>query len=428
MNWPLKDCWYYQSIKPEARFSGMQLNGDQQAGIVIIGGGFAGLATAIGLVERGYRDIVILESETVGYGASGRNGGFIMAGYSLPEAKLIGQMGVTAARNLYQLTVAAQSTIKQRIRDYQIDCDLVDGGIVLADWFKREHGLRQHQTMLNERLGANWEYLTPQQLSRYVVSQRYGGGLLEPDGAHFHPLKYLYGLARQLIAEGVRIYHHSRVEAIDKDGSDWQVRVSDGRLITAQQVVICAGGYIKGLQVPIATAILPIATYIISAGLSDEQRDRYLPGQAAIYDTRFAFDYYRIAAENQLLWGGRIAVNQPSAARIERLLKRDLNRVFPELSDLQISAAWGGLMGYTRPQMPSISQSEDGLWHALGFGGHGVCPTTVAGEILAAALTGDSRQTQLFEAFRLPSAYGWVGLLGAQSYYWWRQLRDVLQV
>lgn len=426
--WPLQDCWYHQSLDAEKAFSGESLNADIRTGVVIIGAGFAGLATAIGLVERGYRDVTVLEAQRVGYGASGRNGGFIMAGYSLPERQLIRQLGGEAARQLYQMTLAAQCRIKQRIARYDIDCELVDEGIVLADWFSDEQALRRQQAFMNEEVGAAWEYLSPEQLRDYTDSPRYGGGLLEPEGAHFHPLKYLHGLAAEVTAAGVNVYEHSPARSIQPQDTGWQVTLDNGCRINAEQVVVCAGGYIHGLQLPAARAVLPIATYVMVTESLGTALDDCLPGVAAVYDTRFAFDYYRRLPGQRLLWGGRIAAGRPSRQRIERLLRKDLRRVFPALADAEVTSAWGGLMGYTRPQMPSINQSRPGLWHALGFGGHGVCPTTIAGELLAEAISGQGCDYLKFEPFGLPPAYGWLGLAGAQGYYWWRQWRDYLRM
>ncbi len=437
MNWPIQDCWYHRSLTPQAVFSGAVPDAEQASRVVIIGAGFAGLATALGLLERGCRDISIVEAQTVGYGASGRNGGFIMAGYSLPESRLINRLGEPLARELYQLTLRAQQTIKRRIREYQWDCELVDEGIVLADWFNNQAGLRVRQQFMNGRMGARWQMLAAGELPAYVSSRRYGGGLLEPDGAHFNPLKYVHALAGYLQANGVRIFEHSRAVAIQPGPRGWSVTVnSQDRQcrLSAEQVVICAGGYIQeqgqdqGLRVSQARAVLPVATYVMVTEPLGAALRQCLPAQAAIYDNRFAFDYYRAMADDRLMWGGRIAIARPAPDRIAQWLKRDMLKVFPELAEARINSAWGGLMGYTRSQMPSISQTQPGLWHALGFGGHGVCATTVAGEIVAAAISQEGRQQRLFEPFEMAPVYGWLGLLAAQGYYWWRQLRDVLRL
>lgn len=431
MQWPIQDCWYQSSLPLNLLYSVPQLAGHQQTRVVIIGAGFAGLATALGLVERGVQDIVILEAETLGYGASGRNGGFIMAGYSLPEKKLIQSLGEAAACELYQLTMAAQAKIKQRVRKYQIDCDLVDEGIVLADWFKKEKAMQQQALFMQEKMRTDWQFLAPHEMQKYVNSECYGCGLLEPNGAHFQPMSYVRGLAKHLMEQGVKIYEHSRATSVEQKTQGWSIRAESTvgeSVIQTEQVIVCAGGYIKGLPVKAAQSVLPVATFVMATEPIGKQLLQHLPGQAAIYDNRFAFDYYRALSDTRILWGGRIAINKPSSSHIEQLLKRDLVKVFPALADIKVQTAWGGLMGYTRSQMPSIVESAPGLWHTLGFGGHGVCATTIAGELVAAAITDEHQQYLQFRRFQLSPVYGWLGLLAAQGYYWARQLRDILRL
>jgi gamma-glutamylputrescine oxidase len=149
-----------------------------------------------------------------------------------------------------------------------------------------------------------------------------------------------------------------------------------------------------------------------------------LATNAAIYDTRFAFDYYRPLPDTRLLWGGRISVLDRSPEAVKRLLYRDLLKVFPQLQGLRIDHAWSGLMSYARHQMPQIGQIEDGLWLAQAFGGHGVAPTTFAGEILASALAeGDTRWRE-FADYGLVSAIKPAGFVGAQLSYWWAEIKD----
>ena len=145
---------------------------------------------------------------------------------------------------------------------------------------------------------------------------------------------------------------------------------------------------------------------------------------AAVYDTRFAFDYDRPLPDSRLLWGGRISVRDRPPHEVERLLRRDMLRVFPQLGDVRIEQAWSGLMSYARHQMPQIGQVEPGLWLAQAFGGHGVAPTTFAGELLASAIVeGDTRWRGLAD-FGLVTAAKPAGLAAAQLSYWWAQSLD----
>jgi gamma-glutamylputrescine oxidase len=158
-----------------------------------------------------------------------------------------------------------------------------------------------------------------------------------------------------------------------------------------------------------------------------ERLSSVLRTRAAVYDTRFAFDYYRPLPDTRLLWGGRISVRDRSPAQVQRLLLRDLARVYPQLADVRIDFAWSGLMSYARHEMPQIAQVEEGLWVAQAFGGHGVAPTTFAGEILAAAIAENDPRWREFADYGLVSVMKPAGFLGAQLTYWWLQMRDAFR-
>ncbi len=402
------------------------LRGRVDAHVCVVGGGFAGLATAIGLIERGVRDVVLLEGETVGHGASGRNGGFVFGGFSLDNAQLLADQGSDGARAMYGLTQQAVRTIRRRIAQYGIDCDAVEGGVVLANWFADDAILRRRQDFMAREYDVHWQLLSHDDLGAYTRSQRYTGGLLEPDAFHFHPLKYARGLAAAIEREGGRIHEQSRVTEIvpprTPDGVR-EVRVAGGS-VHARHVVIAGGGYLRGLSAPLERAMLPIATYVMATEPLGGALARSIPGRAALYDTRFSFDYYRALPDTRILWGGRISILDRGAAPIARLLKRDMLKVYPELRDAKVDYAWGGLMSYARHQMPQIGRLPDGSWHALGFGGHGVGPTTAAGEMLADAIAGGPPIPAGFADYGLPRVWGAAGKLAAQMTYNWAEFKD----
>ncbi|MBN8715029.1 MAG: FAD-binding oxidoreductase [Xanthomonadales bacterium] len=402
------------------------LSGRAQARVVVVGGGFAGLNTALGLAERGVGDVLVLEREQVGFGASGRNGGFVFAGYSLGEQALQQQLDAGRAAALFQLTRDAVRLIRKRIADYAIACDAVDRGVIWANWFRDPEVLSQRQHLLAEHYGVEWQRLEAAELREIVRTERYHGGLFEPDALHLHPLNYAIGLAGAAAARGVGIHENSGVVSVRRQGRQWQVRTAGGEVL-AEQVVLACGGYLSALHKRVDRAVLPIATYVMATGPLGERLDDCLRTHAAVYDTRFAFDYYRALPDTRLLWGGRISVRNRSPRAVQRLLRKDLLTVFPQLRGVGIDYAWSGLMSYARHQMPQIGGDGHGLWWAQAFGGHGLAPTCAAGELLASALAeGDDRWTQ-FAAFGLASARRPFGYAAAQASYWWQQGRDWLK-
>lgn len=401
------------------------LTGVNHAEVCVVGGGFAGLATVLGLAERGVKDIELLEAEQIGSGASGRNGGFVFGGYALGEEALATRIGADNARRMYGYVLDAVKRMRERIRRYSIDCDPVDAGIMWANWFDDDALLERKRRFMAETLGVHWQPVSRQQLAEQIDSKRYHGGLLEADGFHFHPLNYALGVAAGAEQQGVRIHEHSPVRAIEPDGNGWRVR-TDGGEVRARRVVVTCGGYIDGLHRPLARAVLPISTYVMVTEPLGARLGEILSENYAVYDTRFAFDYYRPLPDSRLLWGGRISIRR-NPHDIVGLLKADMLKVFPQLEDVAVEYAWGGLMGYSRHKMPHIGELAPGLWYCQSFGGHGVAPTTAGGEIIASALVEGDERYREFADFGLDRTFGPAGLAAAQLSYWYYEFRDWLR-
>jgi gamma-glutamylputrescine oxidase len=350
----------------------------------------------------------------------------VFGGFSLDNEQLLADLGSAGARAMYGLTRDAVATIRRRIKQYGIACDAIEGGIVLANWFKDDATLRRRQEFMAREFDVHWQLLSHDQLGAYTRSQRYAGGLLEPDAFHFHPLKYARGLAAVIERGGARVFEDSHVtKIVAHPGSTGGHDVHTARgTVHARHVVIAGGGYLRGLSAPLERAMLPIATYVMATEPLGDALKATIPGRAAIYDTRFSFDYYRTLPDTRILWGGRISILDRAAQPIARLLKRDLCKVYPELRDAKVDYAWGGLMSYARHQMPQIGQLPDGTWHALGFGGHGVGPTTAAGELLADAIAGGTPIPAGFARYGLERVWGPAGMLAAQSKYNWAEFKD----
>lgn len=414
---------YYRRDAADAPIGRGPLRGAAEATTCVVGGGFAGLNTALGLVERGERDVVMVEANDVGFGASGRNGGFVFGGFSRGEAALLKELGPQRAKALYAGSTDAVELIRRRIAQYAIDCEAVQAGVIWANWFRDPQVLRSRQQLLAKHYGVDWQWLPRERLRELVHSERYHDGLFEPQAFHFHPLKYARGIADAAIAQGLRLHEASPAIALERRGAGWRVRTPEGH-VDAARVVLACGGYLAGLDRRVDAGVMPIATYVMVTEPLGSRLDQAMATRAAIYDTRFAFDYYRPLPDTRLLWGGRISVLDRSAQAVERLLRRDLLKVFPQLEGVRIEHAWSGLMSYARHQMPQIGQIDDGLWLAQAFGGHGVAPTTFAGEVVASAIADGDTRWREFADYGLVSALKPAGYVGAQLSYWWAGFQD----
>lgn len=413
----------YYLASAATRMPAPPLHGPTAARVCIIGGGFAGLNTALGLAERGVDNVVVLEANDVGFGASGRNGGFVFGGFSRGEQSLLQALGPDHARDLYRGTTDAVALIRQRIDRYRIACDTVDAGVIWANWFRDPAMLRQRQRLLAEQYGVDWQWLPQARLRELIHSTRYHDGLHETGAFHFHPLKYARGIADTAIARGMTLHERTPAIALERRGTGWRVRTPAGS-VDAETVMLACGGYLAHLHRRVDASVLPIATYVMVTEPLGTRMDEVMTTRAAVYDSRFAFDYYRPLPDTRLLWGGRISVLDRKPEAVKRLLHRDLMKVFPQLDGIGIDYAWSGLMSYARHQMPQIGRLEQGLWMAQAFGGHGVAPTTLAGEVIAAAIAEGDPRWQQFAGYGVVSAFKPAGFIGAQASYTWYQFMD----
>jgi len=396
--------------------------------VLVIGGGYAGLATALGLADRGVKDVALIESERIGHGASGRNGGFVFAGFSLGESALLDRVGAAQARALYAQTREAVALVRRRVAEHRIDCDLVDEGVIWANWFRDSEPQRARQRLLAEHFDTRWASIDAATLRALLHTDRYHGGMWERDALHLHPLKWARGMATAASARGVAIHERSPAVQLLRHGAGWRVTTQAGAIFHAAQVVLCCGGYLSGLSSRIDRSVLPIATYVMATAPLGERLGTVFSGtRAAVYDSRFAFDYYRPLGDTRLLWGGRISILDRSPEAVARLLRSDMLRVYPQLHDVPVEYAWSGLMSYARHEMPQVGRLEPGLWYAQAFGGHGLATTIAAGEAIADGIAGNASAWRAYAPFGLPWAGKPIGFAAAQLTYSWMQMRDAIK-
>ena len=418
------DSYYRSTVSPGAVRPALGAHIDTQ--VCVVGGGLAGLATALGLRERGV-DVVVLEARQVGWGASGRNGGFVASGYSLPPERLIARVGVHLARELYQLTQEAVALVRRRIQHYGMDCGpVVDGGLSVS-WFNDADAVRRTRDFLDQNFHEQREFWPRERVAEALHSDRYYDALLSDVKFHLHPLNYTRAMAAAGELRGATIFEQSPVQKLQVNGTDKVVHTFGGRVRAAHVIMTC-GGYLAGLQRRLSAAMVPVATYMIATEPLGEERLRSaIDVPYAISDNRFASDYYRAVADTRILWGGRISARRSQPAHLARFMLADLLKVYPQLEGARVAWAWSGLMSYAVHKMPQIGQLSPGLWYAMGFGGQGLATTTVAGELVASAIAEKDDRYRLFAPFGLTPTGGPVGVAAVQLSYWSYRLRDALR-
>ena len=392
------------------------LNGDLTVEVVVIGGGLTGCAAALELAERG-RKVALVESHEIGWGASGRNGGFVSEGFPGGYQKLVKRVGLPRAQELQKLARHGHASVRERVARHAIQCGPLQDGALICNLAGREDDLLGIMEFMGRNFGATYEHWPRERVQDALSSPEYSDAMFNPRTFTLHPLNFNLGMARAAREAGAQIFQRTPVTAIVATGPDRGVQTPMGK-IRADQIVIACGGYIDGLQPTISSATIPIATFVMATEpLGDKLREA-IRVPYAISDNQVGVNYYRALADGRLLWGGRVLAWQPSDARISALLQRDMARFYPALRDAKVEVAWGGYMPFTRHKLPVIGQISPGVWYATGFGGLGLALTGVAGKLIADGIVDADETWKFFEAFGLPLAGGKWGRIPAQIIYW----------
>jgi len=417
------DSYYARTANPTP--VGAALDDNVETEVCVVGGGLAGLSTALSLVERGHH-VVVVEARRVAWGASGRNGGFVGPGFAADLDSIVKRVGLAQARRLYGLSVEAVDLIRARITRHAIACEPVHAGMLRAWWTddaKEPHRIRDQ---LRKTLDVELEFWPRERVRETLITRRYHDALLYPGNFHFHPLNYARGVADAIRAGGGRIFESSPVTALQLTGTEKRVRCAFGG-VTARHVVIACGGYIDGLHAKISGAVRPIATWVMATEPLGERLATALRGSYSVIDSRFDFDYYRPLPDTRILWGGGITIRKRDPAHLGAVMLRKLLTVYPQLEGVRVEKAWSGLMGYPRHSMMQIGEVSPGTWYANGFGGHGMGTTTLAGELVAAAIADGDERYKLFAPFGLDWTGGRAGLIAVEAIYQWYRFKDWLQ-
>ncbi|HWU25305.1 MAG TPA: FAD-binding oxidoreductase [Rhizomicrobium sp.] len=384
--------YYAASAPQQARPS---LHSVVRADVCVIGGGFTGLSAALHLAERGATTIVV-EGETTGFGASGRNGGQIHTGLRKEQAALERWLGPIHSYDLWTLANEAKALLRALVERHKIACELKSGLIIAAHSTRAARALADDTAHLARTYGYfETRMMGAEETSAAIGTSLYPAARFDRGGGHLHPLLFVQGLAAAAETAGAVILEHSPVLALEDNGDCVVARTPAGA-VRANLVIVATDAFIGFLLPQLAPYIAHVESLVTAtAPLPLEQRARILASDAAVADTRHILDYYRKSGDGRLLFAGRESYfRQPRD--IGALVRPRMLKVFPALSSVPTEFAWSGTVGITRTRMPHFGTIGERIFFAHGYSGQGVALACLGGKLLAEAATGNRARFDVF--------------------------------
>ncbi len=391
-----------------------------EAETCVIGGGLAGLTTALELARRG-GSVVLLEGRRIAWGASGRNGGFVSNGFAEGMETVAARVGLEAAQGLHALSRFGTEYVRREIAEGDPTIKMGEGWQGCIRYSNAEKKKAAVAQMMRD-YGQEMQFLDVDETRARVNSARYFQSSYDPTAFHMHPLRYALMIAAKAEAAGARLHENSPALSVEKDGAAHVVHTAQGQ-VRAANVVYCVSSLDRRIHAATGRAVLPVATYV---AVTEPLKQDVIRTRSAVSDSRRAGNYYRLIDEGRLLWGGDITTRVSEPSRLAERMKCDMLSVFPALRDPKIEYAWAGLMGYARHFMPLIGSDGQGQWWATAFGGHGMNTTAMAGILMARAIAAKDDEYRRFRPFGPQWAGGPLGRAGVQAGYWYMQLKDAL--
>jgi glycine/D-amino acid oxidase-like deaminating enzyme len=379
--------------------------------VAVIGGGFTGLSAALALGQRG-ASVVVVEAGKVASAASGRNGGHVNNGTSVDFGGLAQKLGLPAAQALYHAFDAAVDTVERIVTEQQIACDFRRcGKIKLAAKPEHYEKLARSFDLLHRETDPETELVPAVRMREEVGSSRFYGGLVNKKSAQLHMGRFGSGLAEAAKRYGAKLFENAPVTRLIRVPGGFRDVVTPRGTVRAKQVLIATGASMTGPFFHFRRRIIPIGSFIIATErLTEEQIHSIMPTRRNATTSKNIGNYFRIAPDDRLIWGGRarFALSSPTSdVKSGRILEQSLRETFPQLGPVGIDYCWGGIIDLTADRLPRAGE-HDGLFYALGFSGHGAQMSVHMGQQMAKVMAGDAAANP-FRALPWPAIPGHFG-------------------
>ena len=393
--------WYEASVGERPDYPA--LDGSCDADVLIIGGGFTGLSAAAHLAKAGV-SVVLLEQHRFGDGASGRNGGQLGTGQRGWVEEFEAEFGFERSKALFDMAEAAKAHLIGFAKEHDIDIDYTPGQLSVVHKKSYIKDYQAHPEAMARYGYDHVTYMDASETKQRVGSSRFLGGVRDTGTGHIHPLKLLVGTANVAAKAGAKLYENSKVTSLTSTGGKVIATTSTGT-VTAKKALLALNAYGGDLEPVSAAHIMPIGSFI-GATEPLPSNTEIIPGGEAVDDSRFVVRYFRKSKDNRLLFGGREIYSANSPAEIENGVRRQVAEVYPQLSNVKLTHAWGGYVGITMPRKPFVREVMQNVTSIGGFSGHGVMLSNYTGRLYAESITGNFDGLQPFKDLKIPAFPG----------------------
>lgn len=423
---PLPRSLYADTARPPV--AAPPLDGDRRVSVAVVGGGFTGLSTALHLAEQG-TDVVVLEANEPGWGASGRNGGQVNPGLKHDPDTVERDFGQELGGRMNALSGGAPPFVFDLIRRNQIQCEARQGGTMRAAYHAKAAAGIAASAGQWARRGAPVEYQDAAGMASLTGTGRYVGGLIDRRGGNVNPLGYARGLAQAAANAGARVHGGTRATRVARDGAYWRIDTPGGT-VRADRLVLGTNGYTDGLWPRLRRTVVPVFSAIAATEpLPPEVAEAVMPSRAVLYEIASLTVYYRLDGDGRLLMGGRSVPRDTSdPARYQRLVQY-ARRLWPALDGVRWTHFWNGQLAVTPDHYPHLHEPAPGVTAALGYNGRGVAMATALGaEVARRVLGADARDLSMPITDLRPIPFHSLWRTGVAARIAYGRIRDLLNL
>jgi glycine/D-amino acid oxidase-like deaminating enzyme len=412
--------WYASTAIAPRRWPSLTF--DLDVDVCVVGGGLAGLTTALEVARRG-RSVALLEARRIAWDASGRNVGFVVPGFAQDIRSILDRCGLDHTKALWALSAEGVDYVRRAIGESDMPgVDVVDGWLDVSK-VDRGDDLLKFVALLGQEFGADVEGWPTEKVRDVLKTEHYFHAVHFPRAFHIHPLNYALGLAAAAEAAGVRLFEETPALELDPAGVRKRLRTPAAR-VRADHVVLAGGAHLRNIDPQLAQTTLPVSSYVMVTEPLGDRLAGAVAYQGGVTDTRLINHHYRIVGGDRLMWAGGCTTWPSEPKRQARHLAASIGRIFPQLGKVQVAHAWRGTMGMAVHRMPQIGELSPGLWVASALGEHGINTSAMAGVVIARAIVDRDDSWRLFQSYDLVWAGGTMGRAVTQAVAWWSETTE----